>query len=134
MAKRGFGPAGRVFVVALGLLLVAVAGKLLIDWVVAPGRALVQGDKTTVTITRCAGAGDDQTCFASWSGKDPGSGQLVGTTARPGAKVDAFVREGHAYPTELSTWYPRVMVLVLGLGLAMIAIYLLTTALGLRSR
>src|SRR5947199_9261403 len=105
MAKRGIGVVGRLVFAVAGLALALLTVVIWLNYLVSPARAMVQGEKATVTVTRCDGSGLDSTCYARWSG---GSGKLDGHV-QPGRKVAARVFDGKAYPTGLKDWYPRLI-------------------------
>ena len=73
--KRGIGGLGRLVFGLIGLALAALTIAIWLNYLVSPARAMVQGEKATVTVTRCDGSGLDSTCYARWSG---GSGKLDG--------------------------------------------------------
>ena len=99
---------------------------LWLNYLVLPARAMVQGEKTTVTVTRCDGSGLDRTCYGRWSG---GSGKLDGRV-QPGRKVAARVFDGRAYPSALKEWYPRLILGLVGLASGVVAQFMLRTAMG----
>src|SRR5438477_7713152 len=110
--KRGIGGLGRLVFGLIGLALAALTIAIWLNYLVSPARAMVQGEKATVTVTRCDGSGLDSTCYARWSG---GSGKLDGH-APPGRRVAARVFDGKAYPTALKDWYPRLILGLVGLA------------------
>jgi len=127
-AKRRIGLPGRVVFGVLGLGLTVLTFAIWLKYLVNPARAAMQGTKTTVTVTRCEGGGLDRTCFASWSG---GSGRVDGHPP-PGSRVQAYVRGGRAYQATLASWYPRLVLGLVGVGAGGLGQYLLLAA--LRSR
>ncbi len=124
MAKRKIGSVGRLVFGVLGLGLAVLTLFIWLNYLVNPARAMIQGKKTTVTVTRCEGSGLDRTCFGSWSG---GSGKLDGHPA-VGSHVQAYVRQGKAYPAALRDWYPRLVLGLVGLAAAVLAQFMLRTA------
>jgi hypothetical protein len=128
MAKRGIGVVGRLMFALFGLALAVLTIILWLNYLVSPARAMVQGHKATVTVTRCDGSGLDSTCYVRWTG---GSGRLDGR-AEPGRRVDARVFDGKAYATALKEWYPRLVLGLVGLAAAVLAQFLLRSA--VRSR
>jgi hypothetical protein len=129
MAKKGsVGGIGRIIFLVLGLALGVLTLVIWLNYLVNPARALVQGDKRNVTITRCEGSGVDRTCFGAWSG---GSGKVDGHEP-PGAHLSARIFGGKAYPMAIKDWYPRLVLAIVGLGTGILAQWLLRT--GLRSK
>jgi hypothetical protein len=129
MAKRGsIGGIGRLVFGVIGLGLAVLAIVIWLTYLVNPARALAQGDKLTVTVTRCEGSSIDKTCYAQWFG---GSGKLDGH-ADPGTKVVARVFDGKAYPTKLEDWYPRLILGLVGLAAAVLAQFLIRSALRMK--
>jgi hypothetical protein len=126
MAKGGMGGVGRLVFGLLGLGLVVLTISIWLPYLVKPVRAMAQGSKATVTVTRCEGSGLDRTCFGRWSG---GSGKVDGRPA-PGSRVQAYVYEGSAYQTGSKDWLTRLVLGLVGLGAGGVALYLLRTALG----
>ena len=124
MAKGGIGGAGRLIFGVLGLALVVLTFTIWLNYLVNPARAMLQGNRTTVTVTRCEGTGLNRTCFGRWAG---GSGKLDGHPA-PGSRVQAYVRDGKAYQTALKDWYSRVVLGLVGLAAGVVAQFLLRTA------
>src|SRR5262249_42285226 len=124
MAKQGMGGAGRLVFGLLGLGLIVLTFTIWLTYLVKPMRAVLQGSRTTVTVTRCEGSGLDRTCFGRWSG---GSGTLDGRPA-PGSRVQAYVRNGRAYQTSRKDWSARLVLGLVGLGSAVVAQFLLRTA------
>ncbi len=124
MAKRGIGGVGRLVFGLIGLVLAVLTIAIWLNYLVYPARAMVQGDKATVTVTRCEGSGLDRTCFAQWPG---GSGKLDGQ-GQPGHRVAARVFDGKAYPTALDDWYPRLILGLVGLASAVLAQFMLRSA------
>jgi hypothetical protein len=125
MAKRSVGGAGRIVFGVLGLGLATLTIAIWLHYLVNPARAILQGSKATVTVTRCEGSGLDRTCFGRWPG---GSGKLDGHPA-PGSRVQAYISDGKAYQTALKDWYSRLVLGLVGLAAAVVAQYLLRTAL-----
>jgi hypothetical protein len=119
------GGVGRLVFGLLGLGLVALTVVIWLTYLVKPARAMVQGSRATVTITRCEGSGLDRACFGRWSG---GSGKVDGRPA-PGSRVQAYVYDGKAYQTGRKDWYARVVLGLVGLGTAVVAQFLVRTAL-----
>jgi hypothetical protein len=117
------GSAGRLVFVLLGVALGVLTLVIWLNYLVNPGRAMVQGEKRSVTVTRCEGSGLNRTCFGAWSG---GSGKLDGHDT-PGKHVSARVFHGKAYPTALKDWYPRLILGVVGLATGILAQWLLRT-------
>jgi hypothetical protein len=124
MAKGGMGGAGRLVFGLLGLGLVVLTITIWLTYLVNPVRAMLQGSKATVTVTRCEGSGLDRTCFGRWSG---GSGKVDGRPA-PGSRVQAYVYHGKAYQTGAKDWYARLVLGLVGLGAGVVAQFLLRTA------
>jgi hypothetical protein len=124
MAKRGIGGFGRLVFGLIGLGLAVLTIAIWLNYLVSPARAMVEGKKTTVTVTRCDGSGLDSTCYAQWSG---GSGKLDGH-AQPGRRVVARVFDGKAYPTAVKDWYPRLVLGLVGLASAVLAQFMLRSA------
>ena len=128
MAKRGIGGVGRLIFGLIGLGLAVLTIAIWLNYLVNPARAMAQGRKATVTVTRCDGSGLDSTCFAQWSG---GSGKLDGR-AQPGRRVAARIFEGKAYPTAMKDWYPRLILGLVGLAAAVLAQFMIRSALRTR--
>jgi len=118
------GGAGRLIFGLLGLGLVVLAVTIWLTYLVNPVRARLQGSKATVTVTRCEGSGLGRTCYGRWSG---GSGKVDGRPA-PGSRVQAYVRHGKAYQTRGKDWNTRLVLGFAGLGAAVVAQFLLRTA------
>ncbi|HSV66485.1 MAG TPA: hypothetical protein VLJ59_11340 [Mycobacteriales bacterium] len=130
MAKKGLGSGGRLVFLLLGIGLLAVTAVFWLNYLVKPGRAMLNGEKLTVTVTRCEGE-KRASCFAEWGGKVPGSGPLSGE-GTPGQRVSAYVYERHAYGASRKDWTGRVVLGLVGLGFAVVARYLLGTAVATR--
>jgi hypothetical protein len=128
MAKRGIGGIGRLVFGLVGLGLAGLTVAIWLNYLISPARAMAEGVKTNVTVTRCDGSGLDSTCYAQWSG---GSGKLDGH-AQPGRRVPARVFAGKAYPTALKEWYPRLILGLVGLACAVLAQFMIRTALRAR--
>ena len=126
MAKQGMGAAGRLVFGLVGLGLVVLTVTLWLTYLVKPARAMLQGSKATVTVTRCEGSGLHRTCYGRWSG---GSGKLDGRPA-PGSRVQAYVYHGKAYQTTTKDWNTRLVLGLVGVGAAVVAQFLLRTAVG----
>jgi hypothetical protein len=120
------GGIGRLVFGLLGLGLVVLTVVIWLSYLVNPVRAMFQGSKATVTVTRCEGSGLDRTCFGRWSG---GSGKVDGHPA-PGSRVQAYVRHGKAYQTGPKEWYSRLVLGLVGLGAGVVALFLLRTSVG----
>jgi hypothetical protein len=125
------GGIGRLVFLLVGVALVALMVVFWFNYLVKPGRALVQGEKTTVTVTHCDTTGKRHTCYAAWRGRTPGSGVFAGG-AKPGQQVTAYVYQGEAYGTAFHDWTGRAVIGLVGLGFGVVARYLLVT--GLRGR
>lgn len=124
-AKKGSaGGIGRLVFLVLGLALGVLTLVIWLNYLVNPARALVQGEKRSVTITRCEGSGVDRTCFGTWSG---GSGKVDGHE-NPGTHVSARVFGGKAYPMAIKDWYPRLILDIVGLGTGILAQWMLRSA------
>lgn len=125
MASR-MGGAGRLVFVLFGLALGVLTLVLWLNYLINPARAAIQGEKRSVTITRCEGSGLDRTCFATWSG---GSGKLDGHDT-PGKHVSARIFNGKAYPMAPKDWYPRLILGIVGFGVGILAQWLLRAGIG----
>jgi hypothetical protein len=129
MASRSrIGAAGRVVFLVIGLALGVLTLVIWLNYLVNPARALIQGEKKTVTITSCDGSGLSRSCVGSWPG---GSGKVDGKESA-GAHVPARVFSGKAYPMATKDWYPRLILGIVGLGTGILAQWLLRT--GVRSK
>lgn len=118
---------GRLVFLALGVVLLALTAVFWFNFLVKPIRAVVQGERTMVSVTHCDTGGKLTTCYATWRGKAPGSGELSGE-GKPGQRIAAYVNQGVAYGTAFHDWTGRVVIGLVGLGFAVIARYLLGTA------
>jgi hypothetical protein len=131
MAKRRMGGIGRLVFLLVGVALLVLTALLWLNYLVKPGRALVQGQKTTVTVTHCDTTGKRHECYAAWHGRTPGGGVFTGE-AKPGQQATAYVYRGEAYGTAFHDWTGRAVLGLVGLGFAVVARFLLVT--GLRGR
>ncbi|MBI3688755.1 MAG: hypothetical protein HY241_15720 [Actinobacteria bacterium] len=129
MARRSLGSGSRLLFGVIGLALFGIALLFWLTYLVKPVRALAQGEQTTVTVTRCGASKGVTTCYATWGGKTPGHGELAGR-ADPGTRMLAHVYHGAAYPMRSRDWTERGVLVLVGLGFAVVARYLVGAAVG----